>query len=401
MTPDLAGPASLPLRWGDAVARFTLLHFDFGGARWIAAYTGSLDAPEPMPLRIESACLFGHVLRSQQCDCGFQLDTAMYHFAQSGRGLLIYGLDQDARGLGTAAHFAIYRMRQQENLDTTAVFERLGAPWDNRDYSPVLAVLAHLGIRSVTLLSNNEIRLAFLRENGIDATMRAIESPLDVHNMSTLMLEKEDLGYRWSFETHADWLEPLQQQVAGDLEMSAGCIVVPGQGMADAGEVVVRGDAWDLADKFADRVPASRRPGLLVAYLTDLPRADDLARYRELGVDIVVVPFNPVPDELTRAGAAAGVRVVDWARRNAYPVPRPQWLLDTRGDDFDIYRRGTRTRVVALGGTPSARLAELWRDAVAAGADPAREPRGRWFEIDSEYWPADARRAAKSAGAIR
>jgi GTP cyclohydrolase II len=389
MSVAVTGPASLPLRWGATTVRFTLLHFDFPDGRWVAAYVGALDAPEPVPLRIESACFFGHVLRSQQCDCGYQLDTAMRQFAETGRGLLVYGLDQDARGLGTAAHFAIYRMRQLEHLDTAEVFERLGASWDNRSYDAVPHILRHLGVRAVTLLSNNEDRLAFLHANGVAATIEPLEAPLDVDNMSTLMLEKEDLGYRWSFETHADWLEPLQREVLDEPSRSIACLVVPGHGMADAGEVVVRGDAWDLAASVAGRVPARRRPGPLVAYLTDLPRVDDVLRYRQAGVDVIVVPFNPVPAELTRAGMAAGVRVVDWARRNAYPVERAQWRLSSRGDHFDVYRRGSRTRVVALGGRARERIAGLWQEALAAGADPAGAPSGDWFEVDAAHWPAD------------
>jgi GTP cyclohydrolase II len=401
MTVDITGPATLPLRWGDTVAKFTLYHFAFGDDRWAAVYVGAMDAPEPMPLRIESACFFGHVLRSQQCDCGYQLEAAMRSFAQSGRGLLIYGIDQDARGLGTAAHFAIYQMRQQESLDTAQVFERLAAAWDNRDYAPVRVILEHLGVRSVQLLSNNESRLRFLRDNGIEATMAPLEAPLDVLNMSTLMLEKEDLAYRWSFETHADWLEPLQQSVLADPDRSAACIVVVGHGTSGAGEVVVTGDPFDLAGKFVGRLPADRRSGPLVAYLTDLPPVDDVARYGDLGVDVIVVPFNPVPDELLRAGIEAGVRVVDWARRNAYPVPRPQWKHVRRDGGFDLYQRGDRVRVVAIGEQPVTEIGERWQQAVAVGADSRTPPSGRWFEVDAAHEPTEVDRAVGSGQAVR
>jgi GTP cyclohydrolase II len=406
MTPTLSGPASLPLRWGDTVARFTLMHFDFDGDRWIAAYVGALDGPEPVPLRIESACVFGHILRSQQCDCGYQLDMAMRQFAHDGRGLLVYGLDQDARGLGTAAHFAIYQMRQQEHLDTAEVFQRLGAELDNRSYTPVLAVLSHLRVTSVRLLSNNEGRLRFLRDNGVAATMEPLESPLDVNNMSTLMLEKEDLGYSWSFETHADWLEPMQGAVRDTPDESMGCIVVVGHGVADPGEAVVRGDIFDLAEALAGHVPAVRRSGPLVAYLTDLPPVGDIVRYRDYGVQVVVVPFNPVPAELLAAGAAADIRVVDWARRNAYAAPRPQWRLHHRGSGFDVYRRGERVRVLASGEAPADQISRLWSEAVARGAAADEPPKGRWFEVSAAHWPdhdghADASGRAIPAGAPR
>ncbi|MFD0530487.1 DUF6939 family protein [Kitasatospora arboriphila] len=301
-------------------------HFDFDGERWAAVHTGDLHDGTPVPLRIESACLFGHVLRSAQCDCGYQLDEAMHTFARQGRGLLLYGIDQDARGLGIAAHFAIYAMRQQEGLDTEAVYRRLDAPVDARSYEPVAAILRHLGVDSVRLLSNNRRRETFLQEAGFTVERAPLEAPLDVHNMSTLMLEKEDLDYAWSFETHADWLRPLQESVLGSPGRSRAYAVVPGSGTA-AGPLAAAEDdgEWRLAEALAAAMPAELPAGPLVVYLTDLPRTDELAVYAGLGAAVVVVPFAELPEPLRRAAAAAGVRLVDWERGNAYPGPRPQW----------------------------------------------------------------------------
>ncbi|WHM37878.1 hypothetical protein [Streptomyces sp. BPTC-684] len=342
------GPAHLPLRWDGGETPFVLWHFDFGGDRWTAVYTGDIHSGEPVPLRIESACVFGHVLRSAQCDCGYQLEQAMDSFARNGRGLLLYGIDQDARGLGIAAHYAIYAMRQQENLDTDAVYARLDAPVDARSYEPVVAILRHLGISAVQLLSNNLRREAFLRESGFDVELAPLEAPLDIHNMSTLMLEKEDLAYRWSFETHADWLEPLQESVAQFPDRSVACAALPGGGTA--GTPLARADDdgdWNLAHRLATAMPTTIPAGTLVVYLTDLPRADDLAVYAALGAAAVVVPFADLPAPLREAAAAEGIKLVDWERRNAYRTDRPQWRLEHRSAGIDIYRRGDRLRCVA------------------------------------------------------
>lgn len=344
------GPAVLPLRWGADTASFTLLHFAFGADRWVAAYTGDLYDGAPVPLRIESACLFGHVLRSAQCDCGYQLDATMHEFCRSGRGLLVYGVDQDARGLGLAAHFAIYQMRQQENLDTDEVYRRLDAPMDARSYEPVAAILAHLGVDSVRLLSNNPKREAFLRSHEIAVTTQALEAPLDTHNMSTLMLEKEDLGYRWSFATHADWLAPLQARVENRPDHSRAQLVRPGAHPPEGliAEAEDDGD-WTLAARLASVAPATLATEPLVVYLTDLPRVDELARYAQLGTEMLVVPFADVPSEL-RAAAGPSLRIVDWARRNAYRRERPQWIPVEIRANRHVYRRGDRVRVVTTGG---------------------------------------------------
>ena len=358
VAPRPDGPAHLPLRWEGGETPFVLWHFDFGGDRWVAAATGDLTDGEQVPLRIESACVFGHVLRSAQCDCGYQLEEAMKSFARNGRGLLVYGVDQDARGLGIAAHFAIYAMRQQENLDTEAVYQRLDAPVDARSYEAVGAVLRHLGVSNVLLLSNNPRRDTFLRSEGFTVQTQPLEAPLDVHNMSTLMLEKEDLGYRWSFETHADWLEPLQESVFGRPGTSAAWAVVPGGGATGVPLAAVEDDdTGGLAERLADALTPVG-DGDLVVYLTDLPRADELARYGRLGATAVVVPFADLPSPLREAAGHAGTRLVDWERRNAYREARPQWRLAHRTPAADLYLREGTIRLV-LPGASAERLAAV------------------------------------------
>ncbi|MDO0925011.1 hypothetical protein QQY24_06120 [Streptomyces sp. TG1A-8] len=384
------GPAYLPLRWENGETPFVLWHFDFAGDRWIAAYTGDLHGTEPMPLRIESACVFGHVLRSAQCDCGYQLEEAMKSFARHGRGLLLYGVDQDARGLGIASHFAIYAMRQQENLDTQAVYARLDAPVDARSYEPVAAILRHLGVSSVRLLSNNPRREAFLRAHGFTVENEALEAPLDIHNMSTLMLEKEDLGYRWSFETHADWLEPLQRSVEGHPDRTAACAVAPGGAVAAGPLAQVREEGrWGVADRLAAALTAPTADGLVV-YLTDLPRADELPVYAGMGAAVVVVPFANLPSALRKAAHDSGIRLVDWERRNAYRQERPQWRLTYRAWGLDVYRRHETVRAVAVGGASGGHLLgtleQYCRSSTPLGAVPlqvGQDASVNWVELNA------------------
>lgn len=382
------GPAVLPLVWGADQARFSLLHFTFGDERWAAAHTGDITSGEPVPLRIESACIFGHVFRSAQCDCGYQLENAMRQFCRDGRGLLVYGIDQDGRGLGIESHFAIYRMRQQEELDTAEVYERLRAPVDARSYGPVADILRYLDVRSVTLLSNNPRREEFLRENGFTVTSAPLEAPLDVHNMSTLMLEKEDLGYRWSFETHADWLEPLQAGVDGT-DRSRAQLVLPGRGVPDGlvAQAEDRGN-WALARELAEATPSSLPDGPLVVYLTDLPRVDEIDDYVRLGAAVLVVPFRHIPASL-RGAAGDRLRIVDWARRNAYRFERPQWTMTHGSPDVHVYRRGDRVRVVAPG---NGRIPDAVTGALAGAGRRSEDGRIDWID-----YPASSHDAVLAA----
>ena len=334
---DVRGPARLPLSWGDRHAYFDLFYVQFGEERFVLARHGVIDPTEYVPLRIESACLFGHVFGSMQCDCGWQWRTAVDLMVNRGVGLLIYGVDQDARGLGIAAHFDIYRLRQQEHLDTDAVFERLNAPWDARDYRPVLMLLRAMGAHRVDLLSNNAKRRQTLVEGGFDVRHTALEAKLTVQNMSTLMLEKEDLGYSWSFVTHADVLERMQAQVADRPDRVCGALARPGEMPATT---AVAG--WDgIAAKLRSAGAELARDQRTVCYLTDLPRVSDLADYAAGGTKVIVVPYPTLPTLLIEQCALHGMRLVDWARRNAWTSPRPQWVPTTVDGNRHRYRKMT------------------------------------------------------------
>jgi hypothetical protein len=198
-----------------------------------------------------------------------------------------------------------------------------------------------------------------------------------MHNMSTLMLEKEDLGYDWSFETHADWLAPMQAAVVGDAERSLATFAIPGSGttahpLAEADDT---GD-WELAAALRTGGPPVVPPNRpAVVYLTDLPRADELSEYAALGAYAVVVPFADIPPLLRRAERNAGIRIVDWARRNAYSTPRPQWILVHDVPSLQVYTRSGLIRCVA----PQADLAAL-RASEFSGAVTRVRP--RWLELD-------------------
>lgn len=330
----IIGPIRLPLDHDGQVHMFQLHYFEVGQERWVCAQLGQISGTERVPLRIESACFFGHVFGSRQCDCGFQLDEAFRHIAREGRGLVIYGVDQDARGLGLAAHFRIYDYRQREGLDTPEVFARLGAPLDNRSYAAVPHILRHVEAGPILLLSNNPARLAFLREAGIDVLRAPHEAALDPFNMATLMLEKEDLGYQWTFRTHGDWLRPLQAEVEGDTDRRAAALV-------HANETCIAhwsGSDWNVAAGLLAQAPTGFAP--VIAYLSDLPRQDELDAYARFGIQAVVVPFADLPAPLTRHAARLGLKLQDWGRENRYAAPRPQWLPDGTG----LYARGGERR---------------------------------------------------------
>ncbi|NHR05465.1 hypothetical protein HA052_09645 [Chromobacterium haemolyticum] len=337
----IVGPVRLPLKIDDSVNYFQLHYFEFQGKRWACAALGELSTLEAVPLRIESACFFGHVMHSQQCDCGFQLDEAFRRISQRQSGLVIYGIDQDARGLGIEKHFRIYDYRQNQQLDTDEIYQRFHAPLDSRSYEAVAAILRFLNVKHILLMSNNNDRLAFLRAEGFHVERDQIEAPLTPYNMATMMLEKEDLAYQWSFQTHSDWLSPLQKQVEAHPQRYAACVVRDNQAIVAQWE----GESWDVAQNLLAEFPRESG-GSLVIYLSDLPRLDELTLYATTGARFVVVPFSSLPDYLLTEARRLGIKVQDWERGNKYRAPRPQWQLEERSETGDIYSRGEELRIL-------------------------------------------------------
>ena len=116
-------------------------------------------------LRIHSQCLTGDVFHSLQCDCRAQLEIALQAVSGEGRGLIIYE-HQEGRGIGLMNKLRAYEL-QDHGADTVEANEQLGFESDLRNYSLPGAILKHLGIRSVRLMSNNPEKVKALEDAGI------------------------------------------------------------------------------------------------------------------------------------------------------------------------------------------------------------------------------------------
>lgn len=131
---------------------------------------GDLHDGGPPLLRIHSQCLTGDVFHSLRCDCRAQLEIALKEVASEGRGLIIYEL-QEGRGIGLMNKLRAYEL-QDRGADTVEANEQLGFESDLRNYSLPGAILRHLGIASVRLMSNNPDKVKALQEAGIEVAER-------------------------------------------------------------------------------------------------------------------------------------------------------------------------------------------------------------------------------------
>lgn len=188
----------LPTRWGV----FRVLGFErqsLGQHSLETAIVLMLGQPSGrVPLvRIHSQCITGDVLRSLRCDCGEQLELAMRAIAAEGCGLLIYE-QQEGRGIGLMAKLQAYAL-QDEGLDTVEANYALGFEADCRDFGLPAAILDHLGIQRIRLLSNNPDKLSALAEAGIviveQIPCEVIPSP---HAVEYLRIKKQRMGHTLS-----------------------------------------------------------------------------------------------------------------------------------------------------------------------------------------------------------
>src|SRR5665213_12129 len=127
------------------------------------------EGPPPL-LRIHSQCLTGDVFHSLRCDCRAQLEIALKNVSREGRGLIIWE-HQEGRGIGLMNKLRAYEL-QDKGADTIEANEQLGFESDLRNYRLPGAILAHLGIRSVRLLSNNPAKVNALEAAGIAVAER-------------------------------------------------------------------------------------------------------------------------------------------------------------------------------------------------------------------------------------
>ena len=72
---DIPADARLPTAQGDF--RIRVFHEETTNLDHVALTLGNMTGPDPVLVRVHSACLTGHAFVSLRCDCCPQLDTAL------------------------------------------------------------------------------------------------------------------------------------------------------------------------------------------------------------------------------------------------------------------------------------------------------------------------------------
>jgi GTP cyclohydrolase II len=176
-------------------ARFMCFREANGLLEHVAIVIGNRESwPDPVPVRLHSACLTGDLFGSLRCDCGEQLRGSLRVFAASGGGVLLY-LAQEGRGIGLGNKLRAYLL-QQEGLDTVDADGTLGFGADERRYDAGVEILRHLGIERIQLLTNNPEKVRAVREGGIHVMDRQpIYGTLNRHNVQYVTAKVHRAGH--------------------------------------------------------------------------------------------------------------------------------------------------------------------------------------------------------------
>ncbi|MCP4152908.1 MAG: bifunctional 3,4-dihydroxy-2-butanone-4-phosphate synthase/GTP cyclohydrolase II [bacterium] len=185
--------AQLPTRWGT----FTIKAFkdEIDNETHVALIHGDVNTDEPVLVRVHSQCLTGDTFGSLKCDCGNQLDHAMKMIRREKRGVLLYLINQEGRGIGLISKIKAYKL-QEKGLDTVEANIELGFEDDQRDYGIGAQILRELGMKKLKLITNNPSKYVALSGYGLEIVERVpIETDPTDENVDYMKTKKEKMGH--------------------------------------------------------------------------------------------------------------------------------------------------------------------------------------------------------------
>jgi 3,4-dihydroxy 2-butanone 4-phosphate synthase/GTP cyclohydrolase II len=185
--------ADLPTRYGHF--RIHIFEDIIHHENHVALLKGKIEGDQPVLVRAHSQCLTGDTFGSSRCDCGQQLQRAMEIIEKEDRGIILYILNQEGRGIGLTNKIKAYAI-QDQGADTVEANRQLGFKPDQRDYGIGAQILVALGVKKIRLMTNNPRKFIGLAGYGLKIVERVpIEIPPNGSNLKYLKTKKEKLGH--------------------------------------------------------------------------------------------------------------------------------------------------------------------------------------------------------------
>ncbi|MFA6474785.1 MAG: GTP cyclohydrolase II RibA [Patescibacteria group bacterium] len=191
----VAGPIKMPALVGkQSVAHFKLYLLRLRNGDYYALEKGRVKGTDWPLVRIHSACNTAQIFHSQRCDCHAQLQMAMEVIHRARKGLIIYVVNHEGRGVGAFNHIRVYQ-KQDEGYDTIHSYLTLGLPVDSRDYSEIEDVLKWFKLKQIRLLTNNPKKISALEKMNIEIRREPLITKLHKYNKSQIEFRIKKLGH--------------------------------------------------------------------------------------------------------------------------------------------------------------------------------------------------------------
>jgi GTP cyclohydrolase II len=200
-TLTLVSRAPVPLE-GAKETEFVVFRGGEGLRDQVAIVVGAPDLTRPVAVRLHSACLTGDLFGSLKCDCGDQLRETVRWMAENEGGILLY-LDQEGRGNGLANKIRAYKL-QSQGWDTYDADEVLGFDLDQRRFDFAAVMLQQLGVKSVSVMTNNPIKIAALKAGGLEVVSdKRVMGRQTAENVRYLASKRDRAGHFIDFDNLA------------------------------------------------------------------------------------------------------------------------------------------------------------------------------------------------------
>jgi 3,4-dihydroxy 2-butanone 4-phosphate synthase/GTP cyclohydrolase II len=194
---ELIAQCELPVSMnGEDLGHFTqkMYYSHFDGRHHSVLERGDItrEPYDPVLLRVHSECFTGDVFGSQRCDCREQLYRSIKMVSERGRGVVIYNVGQEGRGIGLVNKVKAYNLQQTKKMDTYQANHALGFGDDLRNYDTARAIIEALGIKKVQLMTSNSTKTAALGDLVVSTV--PLEGTYTPHNHAYLDAKRKKLG---------------------------------------------------------------------------------------------------------------------------------------------------------------------------------------------------------------